>query len=348
MMSRLTTILTLLTFTLLTSAAFAANSDRLPFNPDKIPAKPKAENAVRFVVLSDANSSYGDTTYRKDVHDLVRAVTQQIKPDLVISAGDLIAAQKRGFGADILKSMWAGFDRAVTKPLKNAEIPFAPTPGNHDASGYPAFQIDRDIFRSYWQHPRNMPALNFVGWKNNFPTYYAHSYNNVLFLSLNITTMEPLSSEQWDFIEDALAHSKEYDFIFASSHVPPYPIAHGREKQCMTPQDAKRINELFAKHNVSIFFTGHHHAYYKARKQGLNLISLNACGNGPRKLIGTDTPQKQSLIVVDIVGNKITNVFALKSDNTIFQDETLPEKLVYEKITLHRFDSKNRDAEAKK
>ncbi|QDU32721.1 Calcineurin-like phosphoesterase [Poriferisphaera corsica] len=342
-LSYIPALLALLLLTLTTTLNAAA--DRLPFSPDQIPVKPKGENATRFIVLSDANSSYGETTYRKDVRDLIRLTTQHIKPDLVISAGDLIAAQKRGFGQDILNSMWQGFDNAVYLPLKRAAIPFAPTPGNHDASGYPAFKIDCDVFRARWQDPNNKPPLNFVGWLNDFPTYYAHSVNNILFLSLNITTMEPLDSQQWAFIEEALANANNFDHVFVTAHVPPYPIAHGRETQCMTPDDAARITKLFADNNVSVFFTGHHHAYYKARKKGLNLISLNACGNGPRKLIGTTEPQKQSLIVVDIVDKKITNVFALKSNSTIFEDKSLPDKLQYENITLHRFDSQDPDTE---
>ena len=330
------------------SALFAADkpNPRLPFNPEKIPPKPTEENAVRFVVLSDANSAYGSTTYIKDVHNLINATTKYIKPDIVVSAGDLIAAQKRGFGKDILYAMWAGFDAAVTKPLKRANIAFAPTPGNHDASGYPAFKIDRDVFRAYWNDPANTPDLNFVGNLNNFPTYYAHAYRNILFISMNITTMEPIDDPQWKFIEDALAKKDQYDFIFATAHVPPYPIAIGREKQCMTRPDADRMTKLFADAGVNVFFTGHHHAYYKARKKGLNLISLNACGTGPRRLIGTNKPQKQSLIVVDTVNGKITNCFALKSDNSIFSDETLPHKLQYKEITLHRFDSTDPDTEA--
>ncbi|WP_432797893.1 metallophosphoesterase family protein [Poriferisphaera sp. WC338] len=327
-------------------ASPAQANPRLPFNPDTLPERPdrKTPRGQRIVVLADANSSYGDDTYRKDVHQLIKIIATELKPDIVISAGDLIAAQKKGFKEPLLRKMWAGFDRAITKPLDEAGIPFAPTPGNHDASGYPAFKIDRDIFRDHWNNPKHKPDLNLVGSLNNFPTYYAHSLGKTLFLSLNITTMEPLSDTQWAFIEQTLAdHADQYDNIFATSHVPPYPITHKREKQTMTRADAKRINKLFAKYRVDAFFTGHHHGYYKARKNNLNLVSLNACGNGPRLLIGTKAPQKQSIVVIDIENGKITQCFAIKSDNTVFDDKTLPLKLVYEDITLHRFDQAEAD-----
>ena len=35
--------------------------------------------------------------------------------------------------------MWEGFHNAVTKPLQYSSIPFAPAPGNHDASAYSSF-----------------------------------------------------------------------------------------------------------------------------------------------------------------------------------------------------------------
>ena len=61
------------------------------------------------------------------------ALTERLRPDLVLVTGDMVAGQRAGldYGA-----MWAGWHRAVTDPLRAAGIPMAVTPGNHDASGY--------------------------------------------------------------------------------------------------------------------------------------------------------------------------------------------------------------------
>ena len=46
------------------------------------------------VVISDLNSSYGSVTYEPRVADAIRAIVA-IKPDLVISTGDMVAGQRR-------------------------------------------------------------------------------------------------------------------------------------------------------------------------------------------------------------------------------------------------------------
>ena len=57
------------------------------------PPIPEARGATRVVVLSDFNESYGSTRYSTHVDEAVaRAVS--LKPDLVISAGDMVAGQR--------------------------------------------------------------------------------------------------------------------------------------------------------------------------------------------------------------------------------------------------------------
>ena len=55
--------------------------------------------------------------------------------------------------------MWTEFHRTVTEPLAAAGIPFAITPGNHDASAYPNFAHERAAYRVAWADHR--PDLDF-------------------------------------------------------------------------------------------------------------------------------------------------------------------------------------------
>ena len=48
----------------------------------------------KVVVISDLNGSYGSVTYGREVHKAINAITEQIKPDIVIATGDLVRAKK--------------------------------------------------------------------------------------------------------------------------------------------------------------------------------------------------------------------------------------------------------------
>jgi hypothetical protein len=314
-----------------------AEIPRLMFNPDEVPQRPMGERSFRFVVLADMNGPYGSTSYNEHVHGSIRLITTELETDLAVSAGDLVAGQRRGFTDEQLWAMWAGFEAAVTAPLREAGIPFAPTAGNHDASGYPAFEREREIYQENWQKSENRPDVQFID-DEHYPLYYTFAFRDAFFMVLDITTVERLPEDHWPWIERQLEQAQDYSLRFAMAHVPPYPVTHGREHEIIRPPDGDRLSELMVRHNVNAFFTGHHHAYFKGRRDGLNLVSINACGDGPRPLIGTSEPQTQSFLVVDIVDGQIDQMFAIRADASIFDDQTLPLKLEHGEFVLPRFD----------
>ncbi len=319
------------------TAAGGGESARLPVNPAKAGESPSGENSFRFVAISDLNGPYGSVDYNAHVHALVGQVAEKVRPELVISAGDLVAGQRRGLGEERIWAMWAGFNQAVVDPLRAAGIPFAPVAGNHDASGYPAFAHEREIYREHWRKAEQRPPLDFID-DTHYPLYYTFQHKGAFFMVLDVTTLEPLPEAKWTWMEEQLRAARDHDLRFATCHVPPFPVAIGREHEIMPAPDNDRIRRLFVEHGVDVFFTGHHHAYFKGRKKGLNLVSLNCAGSGPRPLIGTDAPQLQSMVVVDVVDGKIADMFAVRSDETIFPDLNLPERLEHGPYVLPRFD----------
>ena len=103
------------------------------------------------VVISDLNGSYGSTDYAPRVS---RAIDWIIKtqPDLVISTGDMVAGQRIPLLTDAeVRRMWRAFHETVSDPLERAGIPLAVTPGNHDASGYDRFMLEREIYEDQWK-----------------------------------------------------------------------------------------------------------------------------------------------------------------------------------------------------
>jgi acid phosphatase type 7 len=336
MIQRLQVFLFALIASGLVLACATAESPRLPFNPEQVPERPANERSFRFVAISDLNGPYGSTTYNEHVHASI-ALIQGLRPELVLSAGDLVAGQRRGFTDEQIWAMWDGFTDAVTAPLQAAGIPFVPVAGNHDASGYAAFANERAIFEEHWRKPEQRPNLDFID-DEHYPYYYSFRHKGAFFMALDVTTLERLPPELWTWMEDQLTKAQDYDLRFASCHVPPFPVAQGREHEIIRAPDNERLRQLFVEKNVDVFFTGHHHAYFKGRKKGLNLVSLNCAGSGPRVLIGEEAPQLQSFMVIDVVDGKIAEIFAVHSNDTIFPDETLPLRLEHGGYVLPRFD----------
>lgn len=308
-----------------------------------IPAAPKGERSFRMVVMSDFNGAYGSTTYRETVHEGVRLVVEVLRAELVLSAGDLVARQKRGLTVEEIGAMWAGFEGAVVGPLREAGIPFLPVAGNHDASGYPAFVGEREAYRKHFGEATTRPAVRLVEGEG-YPLSYTAEYKGVGILVMDVTTLERVTEGQWAMLErqlKGLGGEGGMTARVAVSHVPPYPVTRGRERETIPNPDDDRMVDLLAGAGVSAWFTGHHHGYFKgraARAKGLMLVSLNCCGDGPRRLIGTEVAQRQSVVVVDVVEGKVARVFAVGTDGTVVDETSFPERLVHGNEELLRWD----------
>ncbi len=76
---------------------------------------------LRVAVISDLNSSYGSTTYEPGVARTVARLVA-LRPDLVISTGDMVAGQRLHppLGREPVLAMWSAFDAQVTDPLATA------------------------------------------------------------------------------------------------------------------------------------------------------------------------------------------------------------------------------------
>ena len=286
---------------------------------------------LRVVVLSDLNGSYGSTTYAQTVHDSVQAVLA-LAPDLVLSTGDMVAGQQAGldYGA-----MWAGFHAAVSDHLDAHGLPFAVTPGNHDASGYPSFALERDIFVQQWL-PRK-PAVDYVD-DADYPLRYSFRAGPALFVSLDSTTVGPLGAEQMTWLDAQLQAGADMPVKIVYGHVPLVPFAVGREHEIIGDP---ALESMLEDHDVTLFISGHHHAYYPGRRGSVRYVSTACLGSGPRALIGTTTPSPRALLVLELAADgEITMLDALAEptfDHPI-ERTTLPAMLSHGGWTVTRDD----------
>ena len=282
-------------------------------------------------VVSDLNGSYGSTTYGQDVHRAVNWLSTQLKPDLVLSTGDMVAGQKQGLN---YKGMWQGFHDAVTLPLKQAGIPFAPTPGNHDASGYDAFEHERNEYIEQWQ--KHSPQVEFVE-RTYYPLYYAYKVGPALFISLDDTLIGKLGGPQLGWLEDVLKNNADVPLKFVYGHIPLYAVAQGRESQTLRDDDLERLLDTY---QVTAFISGHHHAYYPGKRGSLRLVNLGCLGSGARRLIGESSRSDKSLVVFQYNAQGMLDLDGLKGAQfqEVIPRSTLPPKITYGGRTIVRDD----------
>jgi len=283
------------------------------------PLAPAPEGVFRFVVVSDLNGRYGATEYDETV---LRAVDRiiELDPDLVLSAGDMVAGQKAGLPYN---EMWEAFHDAVTIPLEHWDIKFAVAPGNHDASAYEEFAGERDHYEAAWSERK--PDVTYVD-DEFYPFRYAFVERNVFFVALDITTSSKMGKEQRDWLDKVLTLGEAYETKVVFGHVPLHPFAAGHERATLN-DDA--LEALLNKHGVDLMVTGHHQAYYPGRRGELRLVGAGCLGGGVRNLVGSEAPSYRTLVVVDVDELGIRSVEALTGTeyDQVVNRASLPESL---------------------
>ena len=256
----------------------------------------------RLVVISDLNSQYGSTEYEVEVDEAI-ALIPQWQPDLVLSGGDAIAGQKASLTKAQINAMWAAFDRHVAAPLREYGVPFGFTIGNHDGSGAIKdrtliFKQERDLARAYWQQQRL--GLNFVD-RANFPFYYSFQQQNIFFLVWDASTHN-ISQQQLTWIEQALVSpaARQAAVKIVVGHLPLYPIATAKNKPGEYLTRGTQLRSLLEQHQVLMYVSGHHHAYYPGKLGKLKLFHAGALGQGARQLINGTLPPSKTVTVIDL------------------------------------------------
>lgn len=296
--------------------------------PDDTADPPPPPAPVRVAVVSDLNDSYGSTTYSSDVHAAVRAILAD-PPDIVLIPGDMVAGQQHGLD---YAAMWAGFHAAVTIPLEDAGIVVLPSPGNHDASGYSGYEDERAAYATAWAGHR--PPLEVVD-DSDWPFRHAYRLRGVLFVSLDDTLVGTLASEQRSWVDGILDDDSDARIVFG--HVPLYPVAIGRETEVLN--DAS-LEAVFNDHNVDLFVSGHHHAWYPGRRGDLRMAAMACLGSGARALVGTSTtsPKSYARFTIDADGLRDLDAYGGSSFTTRIERSSLPTRLVYGSSWIDRDD----------
>lgn len=259
---------------------------------------------LKLGLFSDINSSYGSTNYIPAVKEGIDLILSK-KPDQVICAGDMIAAQKIGLSPAQLDAMWDSFYSQVLKPIRTAGHPFIFSLGNHDASSIKAtsgyqFEADRAAAIRFWQPQKAKLGLNYID-SNGFPFYYTALVNNIFWLIWDASSAE-ISAQQQNWVRAQLASpiARKAKLRIALGHLPLRGISRGRDQPGEVLNQANQLQQILENGDIHAYISGHQHAYYPARLGRLDLIQLGAAGSGPRQLLMSNQPPRQSITFLDI------------------------------------------------
>lgn len=292
--------------------------------------------ATRVVVASDFNESYGSVRYSPHV-DAAVARMIALKPDLVISTGDMVAGQRLVplLERPAIEAMWQAFHEHVTDPFRKANLPFAVTPGNHDASSGRHFSLEREIYREQWLARK--PSLDFLD-AGHYPFRYAFRVGEVLFISLDATYVGHLSRVEKAWLKELLEkQGPRFSHRVVFSHLPLWPFAVGREADHLGDHE---LEAILQDGRVDLYLSGHHHAYFPGYKDGVRYVSQGCLGAAPRPLLGTTQRSPRTITVIDFDGRGGIRVEGYRDVEfaEIVDRRSLPERIDAKGVSIVRDD----------
>ena len=287
----------------------------------------------RLALISDLNGPYGSTRYNATVAKGLDLLSE-LKPDLVLCAGDMVAGQKSSLTDSQLEAMWSSFQATILNPLHQQGIGMIPTMGNHDASSQKTdsryvFARERNQAETFWKHQKNRLGLEFVD-ANQYPFQFSVRQPGLFVVVVDASSATvDRSQQQW--LENALSSESRSlnDCCLVMGHLPLTAISVGRDRSGECIEDAMQLTALMQRHRVDLYLSGHHHAWYPGEVKGQRVLSLGAMGNGPRRLLGTQRPSDPSLTMLDLFEATKTvreTTFSLKTLEPISSD-SLPKQL---------------------
>ena len=254
------------------------------------------------MLISDLNAAYGSTHYPAEVGLAISHITDTWRPDLVLIAGDMVAGQAPQLSDSAFRAMWQAFDSVVAAPLRAARIPLVVTPGNHDASAYPAHARDRRITTEYWRNALNDRDLPYLLDRMHYPMRYTLKRGDVFIIAWDATRQESATDDELtDWLRESLmsddAVSARHRVVLG--HLPLYAVAEGRDRVGEVLAGGDALRRKLEDWGATMFISGHHHAYFPGRRGALDLLHAGALGEGPRPLLGSAVPAPKSVSLIE-------------------------------------------------
>ena len=297
-------------------------------------------HALKVMVISDLNASYGALSYSGDIAAVMKRIPE-IKPDIILCGGDMVAGQKASLTAAHIDQMWGVFKESVLKPIKENNVPFGFTLGNHDAS--PGYAKDRAAAKKFWENEIRSTNLSFVD-KTHYPFYFSYIKNNVFFLSWDAAAPE-IKPEVMAWMKTQLGSkvAKRAGQRILLGHLPLYPIVADKNKPGEVNRDADGTLRFFKENGVDMYISGHQHAYFPAHKNGVQLFNAGCIGNGPRAIIGHSEAPKKAYSIIEIPASMDKGIHIetfMAGTGEVIALSSLPDSVTGFNGTIKRIDVK--------
>ena len=217
----------------------------------------------QFALVSDRTGGVRAGVFPKAVKRL-----NELRPEFVVSVGDLIKGGAKQTNERVLREQWKEFNSFI----EGFDMPFFYLPGNHDVGNDVADRIWDDLYGV---------------------RYYSFSYKDVLFLCLNTQggpgTKPPLLGDkqiQWAIGELKKHHKARWTLVFI--HQPLWLMEEGIEIRNKGKKILRRSDTGWPKMEKALgdrkytVFAGHVHHYGKYMRNQRAYYTLGTTGGGSR------------------------------------------------------------------
>ena len=262
---------------------------------------------LRALVLSDLNGPSGSLFYPAEVTQAVALARGELRPDVVLIPGDMIAGQAPNLPDRRVRAMWDVFDATIAAPLREAGIPIVFTLGNHDGAAQPQHARDRRMAAEYWRSRVDADDLPFVN-HEQFPFTYSVRFRDVFIAVWDATNgASGANDDLVDWLGDALESdaAEEAKHRIVLAHVPLYDVSSPPYYPDGVLDDADDLREKLEDWDATMMLSGHHHAYYPGRRGALELLHAGSLGTYPRTLRGDPGPPLKTITVLDFYPDSV-------------------------------------------
>lgn len=313
----------------------------------------ESEESVKIHAFSDMNVDTSGT-YSQHTTAIVKHMIST-QPKVILGIGDYIDGEKTSLSDSTYVSMWNSFTKKVLSLIDISRIPFAPTPGNHDAY----YNQEREIYQDYWDV--NKPDLQFAD-DRNYPFYYSFVKEGVFFVSLDDAKYGSLKNRtaQLNWLKEQLssAQARSAKARVVYGHIPLYSIVSSSANSSTVYENGvikgeRRVNGSFTlesillSYNVDLVIFGHSHGFYAGHYvypdgKKLMVVSTPCAGGSQRYLIGTSIKTPQGFVEIEIAKKDKISLRYLASTGKSQSLNSLPNsitldaknKIKYEKVKI--------------
>lgn len=301
-----------------------------------------AKGNKRIAFISDINSAYGSTDYSSHAKEAIAWIADSShQVDLVLGSGDFIAGQSASLQKPEIEAMWTAFGRYVYDPIRQADIPFGFSLGNHDAN----LPLDRQVALDYWKQGANQQDLQIKLLDSiDYPFRYTFTdpTAEIFVIAVDMNTRE----DQLAWVEEVLQspEAARAKYVFVSGHFPLFALTKVYNSPGGVQADYQGLFDLLKKYEVDMFFSGHHAAFFPGKKNEVFLLSVGEMGGNGRDYVGTSTQAPSSLSVMDIFegdpfygDSLVLTTYDIQNNFKVVKNEELPAAVfAFNGYTLRR------------